>query len=239
MKLLFDLDGHDYEPDWKRYVRNSSRGIIIRNGLIGMVHSTKFDYYKFPGGGIEKGESRVEALIREVAEEAGLVVLRSTIRPYGYVHRIQKSNKGGIFVQDNYYYFCKTARTPCSRHLDEYEKKEGFTFSFVDPRVAIATNREKPHGPKDRTMLEREAAVLELLINDGYTPDSIAETASINKYFIKKYINGAKQFGEEFLCDMIMSTAEIDLGIKQSRLNEANALDNYILTGLHKITLKN
>lgn len=168
MKLLFDLDGHDYEPDWKRYVRNSSRGIIIRNGLIGMVHSTKFDYYKFPGGGIEKGESRVEALIREVAEEAGLVVLRSTIRPYGYVHRIQKSNKGGIFVQDNYYYFCKTARTPCSRHLDEYEKKEGFTFSFVDPRVAIATNREKPHGPKDRTMLEREAAVLELLIKDGY-----------------------------------------------------------------------
>lgn len=126
MKLLFDLDGHDYEPDWKRYVRNSSRGIIIRNGLIGMVHSTKFDYYKFPGGGIEKGESRVEALIREVAEEAGLVVLRSTIRPYGYVHRIQKSNKGGIFVQDNYYYFCKTARTPCSRHLDEYEKKRGF-----------------------------------------------------------------------------------------------------------------
>ena len=168
MKLLFDLDGHDYEPDWKRYVRNSSRGIIIRNGLIGMVHSTKFDYYKFPGGGIEKGESRVEALIREVAEEAGLVVLRSTIRSYGYVHRIQKSNKGGIFVQDNYYYFCKTARTPCSRHLDEYEKKEGFTFSFVDPRVAIATNREKLHGPKDRTMLEREAAVLELLINDGY-----------------------------------------------------------------------
>lgn len=128
MKLLFDLDGHDYEPDWKRYVRNSSRGIIIRNGLIGMVHSTKFDYYKFPGGGIEKGESRVEALIREVAEEAGLVVLRSTIRPYGYVHRIQKSNKGGIFVQDNYYYFCKTARTPCSRHLDEYEKKRVSPF---------------------------------------------------------------------------------------------------------------
>lgn len=168
MKLLFALDGHDYEPDWKRYVRNSSRGIIIRNGLIGMVHSTKFDYYKFPGGGIEKGESRVEALIREVAEEAGLVVLRSTIRPYGYVHRIQKSSKGGIFVQDNYYYFCKTAKKPCSRHLDDYERKEGFTFSFVDPHVAVATNRGKPHGPKDRTMLEREAAVLELLIKNGY-----------------------------------------------------------------------
>ena len=30
-----------------------------------MIHSLKYDYYKFPGGGIEDGESNEEALIRE------------------------------------------------------------------------------------------------------------------------------------------------------------------------------
>jgi len=77
-----------------------------------------------------------------------------------------------------------------------------------------------------------------LLLNDGHTVADIADTTKINRYFIKKYINGAKQFGEEFLCDMIISAAKIDLGIKQGRLNENNALDNYIITGLHKIIYK-
>ena len=78
MKLLFDLDGHDYEPDRKRYVRNSSRGIIIRNGLIGMVHSTKFDYYKFPGGGIEAGETPTNSPIaRRSARTTGLSFFHS------------------------------------------------------------------------------------------------------------------------------------------------------------------
>lgn len=28
-----------------------------------MVHSMKYDYYEFPGGGIEKGESMIDCLI--------------------------------------------------------------------------------------------------------------------------------------------------------------------------------
>ena len=34
-----------------------------------MVYSSKFDYYKFPGGGIENNESHIETLKREMAEE--------------------------------------------------------------------------------------------------------------------------------------------------------------------------
>jgi 8-oxo-dGTP pyrophosphatase MutT (NUDIX family) len=56
-----------------------------------MVHSLKYDYYKFPGGGIRDGENPIDAMIRETLEEAGLKVLPETVREYGIVHRIQKS----------------------------------------------------------------------------------------------------------------------------------------------------
>ena len=109
MKLLFEIDTKDYDPGGKAFVRPSVRSIIIKNGKVAMVHSLKYDYYKFPGGGIEKGESHEEALIRETSEEAGLSVSPCTITEYGYVHRIQKSHTSDdIFIQDNYYYICST-----------------------------------------------------------------------------------------------------------------------------------
>ena len=94
MRLLFEMDAKDYDPDGKVFSRPSARGIIIRDGKIAMVHSLKYDYYKFPGGGIEKGESPEQTLQREVAEEAGLQVIPQSIREYGLVHRVQKGEKG-------------------------------------------------------------------------------------------------------------------------------------------------
>ena len=92
MRLLFEMDKKDHAGCTRTYVRNSARSIIIVGGKIAMVHSLKYDYYKFPGGGIEQGESPVDAMIRETREETGLVVKPETVREYGYVHRIQRSN---------------------------------------------------------------------------------------------------------------------------------------------------
>ena len=84
MRLLFTMDKKDYDKCTKEFIRNSARGIIIENNKVAMIHSLKYDYYKFPGGGIEKGESIIDALIRETEEEAGLEVIKDTIREYGY-----------------------------------------------------------------------------------------------------------------------------------------------------------
>ena len=91
MRLLFEMDKKDYGGCVRSFTRDSARSIIIRNGRIAMIHSLKYDYYKFPGGGIEPGESNADAMIRETAEEAGLIVIQDSIREYGYVHRIQES----------------------------------------------------------------------------------------------------------------------------------------------------
>ncbi len=170
MRLLFEIDTRDYDPAGTALVRNSARSILIRSGKVAMVHSRKYDYYKFPGGGIEPGESREAAVIRETAEEAGLVIVPGTLREYGYVHRIQKSDHPGadLFIQDNFYYLCQAEALGTSQQLDGYEAEEGFTLEWVTPEAAIRANRELPHGPKDQNMLEREARVLELLVNEGY-----------------------------------------------------------------------
>ena len=169
MRLLFDMDLHDYESCTRTFVRNSARSIIIRDGKIAMIHSLKYDYYKFPGGGIEPGEDPVEAMIRETREEAGLVVVPGSVREYGFVHRIQKSdsNPDEAFVQDNYYYLCDAQEQAVSQELDGYEAKENYTLEFVDPATAIRKNRGVAQSPYNRMMFEREARVLEMLIGEG------------------------------------------------------------------------
>ena len=170
MKLLFEIDKKNYDKDGKAFVRPSARAIIIKDNKIYMVHSLVYDYYKFPGGGIESNESNIDALIRETKEEAGLVVIKDSIKEYGYVHRVQKAKDFGYskFIQDNYYYLCNVKNDILKQQLDDYEDSEQFTLELVDPRVAIDTNRNKEHGTKDLDMIEREAKVLELLIEDGH-----------------------------------------------------------------------
>lgn len=170
MRLLFEIDTKDYNANGRAFVRPSARSIIIKDKKVAMVHSIKYDYYKFPGGGIEENETNKDALIRETLEEAGLVVVPESVKEYGYVHRIQKSNHVDVdhFVQDNYYYLCDIEKEIVQQKLDDYESDEQFTLEFVYPDKAIYINRNMEHGPKDRNMLEREAKVLEILIEEGY-----------------------------------------------------------------------
>ena len=170
MRLLFEMDKHDYDGCTHSFVRNSARSIIIRGGRVAMVHSLKYDYYKFPGGGIEQGEDPVEAMIRETREEAGLVVLPETVREYGLVHRIQKSDSDPteIFEQDNYYYLCDAEDTVASQELDDYESRESYTLEFTDPHTAIRKNLADIRSPYNNTMFIREARVLQMLMDEGY-----------------------------------------------------------------------
>ena len=169
MRLLFEMDKKDYDECTRVFKRDSARSIIIRNGRVAMVHSLKYDYFKFPGGGIENGENPVDAMIRETREEAGLTVIEETVREYGYVHRIQRSDNdpSECFDQDNYYYLCEAEDSLVSQDLDDYEQRESYRLEFVDPSTAIEKNRMGNNSPYNQTMFEREALVLERLIAEG------------------------------------------------------------------------
>ncbi len=169
MRLLFEMDQKDYGNCTHSFVRNSARSIILKGKKVAMIHSTKYDYYKFPGGGIENGESPVEAMIRETREESGLIVRPDSVKEYGYVHRIQRSDmdETECFIQDNYYYLCETAGETGLQALDDYEAEEAFSLEYVEPDVAIRKNRNVVQSPHPPIMFEREARVLELLITEG------------------------------------------------------------------------
>jgi len=152
MRLLFEMDKKDYRKCTHAFIRNSARSIIIVNNKIAMIHSLKYDYYKFPGGGIESGEKPIDAMIRETREESGLVVKPETTE---------------CFVQDNYYYLCEAEDCVVAQNLDEYEFAETFTLEFVNPETAIRKNRNVTQTPYNQAMFEREARVLEQLMAEG------------------------------------------------------------------------
>ena len=170
MRLLFEMDKKDHADCTHTFVRNSARSVIIFDKKVAMIHSEKYDYYKFPGGGIEAGEDPIEAMIRETREEAGLVIIPESMKEYGIVHRVQKSDKDPDvrFIQDNYYYLCAAEEEAVLQDLQGYEAEEGYELVYVDPRVAIETNRNLGKTPYSPTMFEREARVLEMLIEEGY-----------------------------------------------------------------------
>ncbi len=168
MRLLFTLDLKNYKEGGTVGKRPSVRGIIVRNGLIAMMHSLKYGYYKLPGGGIEEGESLTDTLLREVREESGLIVLPESIRPFGFVRRIEKGSYEDIFMQENYYFLCSAEEVPTAQSLDDYEAEEHFTLEYVSPAHAIRYNEVllqhlPPEKPRYHGMLTRENRVLRLL----------------------------------------------------------------------------
>ncbi len=168
MRELFTIDKKNYKENGTVGRRPSVRGIIVRTGKVAMMHSLKYDYYKLPGGGMERGETYEETLIREVKEESGLIVIEDSIREFGYVRRIEKGRFEDIFIQENFFYLCEAENRVVAQSLDDYEEEERFVLEFVSPEHAIDVNENAVHGEKEeiqtfKGMLERENRVLALI----------------------------------------------------------------------------
>ncbi|MBO4638831.1 MAG: NUDIX domain-containing protein [Treponema sp.] len=192
MKTLFTIDLKNYDKKWQRSRRDSSRAIIkIGTNKLVLVYATKLGYYKFPGGGIDKGEDIVQALIREVQEETGLVVIPQSVSEYGVVHRLQKSSKiaNTIFEQDNFYYECQVediegnpAQNESSlkiinQTLDDYEDEAGFKLRVVSINEAMETNLKFNSSDKFNIfMIARDTRIFALMLGVTAEPSrSMAE----------------------------------------------------------------
>ena len=167
MERIIKIDLKDYDEAWTKFRRPSVRAVIVRDSKVAMVYSAKYDYYKFPGDGIEADESHKQTLIREVSEETGLNIVPESIAELGSVLRVQKSrtNENEIFEQENFYYTCDVENSVSAQSLDEYEIEEGFRLEYVRPEKAIEVNRTHDHSEYDVMLIEREALVLEYLLD--------------------------------------------------------------------------
>lgn len=114
-------------------VRQAVRAVIRRQDKkIAMVYSSKFDTYKIPGGGIEKGESILDALKRETLEETGLEI--NITFPLGLVTELRadfsKFEKG--MFQFSYAYFANYKKDLQDVSYTDSELEEGFSLKWIE-----------------------------------------------------------------------------------------------------------
>ncbi len=167
MRTIGIFDEKNYDPDWVRTVREAVRAVIIRDGKIALVKSKTEGFYKFPGGGIEAGETHLEALTRETREEAGLQIIPETVREFGFMQEIRAGIYGQeIFDQTSYYYLAEVRDEKLEQELDDYEERLGYELVWEDIRRAYESNMRKNVKEHYRTtFLMRESYVLECLLD--------------------------------------------------------------------------
>ncbi|OCA84078.1 NUDIX hydrolase [Bacillus sp. FJAT-27225] len=157
-------DEYDTQAEMKVNYREAVRAVILSQDKILLVQNNKGDY-KFPGGGVEKNESHVDALIREIAEETGYVDCEVG-QQIGVVveSHIDEFDSNAIFQMKSYYYEC-TIRTPkkADQLLDGYELDLGFTPVWVTIGEAIEENDKLCAELEHNGWIRRENYVLELL----------------------------------------------------------------------------
>ncbi len=67
----------------------------------------------------------------------------------------------------------------------------------------------------------------------GSPQNEIARELGVSPYIVRKYIDGAKGFSEEALTWMVRRVAELDLAIKEGRVDEWTALEQYVMECIH------
>ncbi len=129
-----------------------------------MVYSEKNQGYKFPGGGIQRGESHEVALTREVREETGMQVV-GRIAPYGKIieYDLPIEKEFDVFKMTSYYYWCRVGKARNELNLDQYEKELGFLPVWVEIDAAIRRDISLLQDPHQRTprWVRRELEVLQ------------------------------------------------------------------------------
>ena len=209
MKIL-DIIGDNYFGKWTT-ARTGCRAVIIRDGKILMSYETKNDQWMLPGGGLEENETDEECVIREVAEECGVVIRSSpcVLQIDEYYEDCKWLNK----------YFLAEVTGETDRHLTEAEIEAG-----MEPRwmplgeiFQIFSTHQEYEGVDEmrRGMYYREyTALREILLSE--LPESIREKVSGKDFRIDDLGKSGSRiflFDDCVLkCERILHPADMEAG---------------------------
>ena len=144
--------------------RTAVRGVALRGRDLLMIHSSQVGDYKFPGGGVNEGETQSQTLRREVQEESGMSVVRVGVKIgtiIEYDHPIEKDYD--VFKMTSHYYRCEVEDGFGPQKLDRYEQELGFKPVWINIDHVIQLNQALLHSGKVPQWLRREIFILEYI----------------------------------------------------------------------------
>ena len=165
MKILTEIHHKKgINVNGKTIQRTAVRAVIRRGQNLLMVFSSAVGDYKFPGGGVDLGESHEQALARELREECGASLLNvdgelGAVIEYNFA----EEKEFDVFKMTSHYYFCQAGDDFGAQKLDDYERDLGFKPVWADIDEAILTNRLLLDSDKFPQWLKREIFVLETI----------------------------------------------------------------------------
>ena len=121
--------------------RTAVRGVLYRGDQVLLLASRHGDY-KFPGGGVEIGESMPAALIREFEEECGLsgvevgLALGTTVE---YLRAAEPEYE--VFKMTSHYFYCSGTGELGSQVLEDYESELELEPRWVTIAEALQANQ--------------------------------------------------------------------------------------------------
>ncbi len=159
-----EIDLKNYKEDASVFKRTAVRGIIKRNNNYLVIYSDYGDY-KFPGGGMEEGETLEETLIREVKEETGYNVINGSITECIEVFEKRKGEYEDIMEMKSYYFLCDVEDDAGNRNLDDYEKEYNYQVEWL-PLEEIVRRNETVEDFSNIPWIIRENQVMKVLMED-------------------------------------------------------------------------
>ncbi len=149
----------------KTIFREAVRAVILRGQELLMVYSPVNGDYKFPGGGVNSGETHEQALIREVREECGVNTVSVLAECVGSVIEYDFPDEVDfdVFKMTSYYYVCQVEDGFDAQALEGYEQDLNFKPIWVDINAAILNNKQvlQNNAQKFPEWLRREIFMLE------------------------------------------------------------------------------
>jgi 8-oxo-dGTP pyrophosphatase MutT (NUDIX family) len=173
MRLLHEIfHKKDLNLRGRTVTREAVRAIIFERDRLLMIFSKKNGDYKFPGGGVEKGEDYRKALVREIREESG-IENTSIGRAFGMVieYDLPLEKEYDLFKMTSRYFHCSTESMIGKQQLDLYEQDLGFTPCWISIEEALKINQKllQEKFPEMPRWVRRETFVLEKLTLSGLT----------------------------------------------------------------------
>ncbi|MFO0703996.1 MAG: NUDIX domain-containing protein [Patescibacteria group bacterium] len=137
-KLFLEISDSTLDPNYKMgdvekfSIRRAARGILWKEDKIALLHVTRLNYHKLPGGGVEGDEQIEDAYKREILEEVGCKT--NDIKGHGLILEWRDKFK---LQQLSYIFESQIDGEVGARNMTQEEIDEGFELLWLTPTQAL------------------------------------------------------------------------------------------------------